>query len=247
MINRQETDVSFQALIIDRDPMSSDLLARALEHEGICKATAVRAADLVPAIARTHARLVVLGADLRTDKGDGLALARTVEQAHPEVSLVLLLPRSSREAVVNAFRAGARGVFPRDRPMTDFLDCIRRVKDGFLWVSGQEAGFLLQAVKSLPAPNVLTALNAPALTQRELQVVQHAAAGKTNKAIARELSLSEHTIKNYLFRAFEKLGVSSRIELLFYLTLAGNPPPAPTPQEKEADDGEDGALAAEGT
>jgi DNA-binding NarL/FixJ family response regulator len=52
-------------------------------------------------------------------------------------------------------------------------------------------------------------------------VVHHAAQGKTNKAIARELGLSEHTVKNYLFHVFDKLGVSNRIELLFYLTTKG--------------------------
>ena len=57
---------------------------------------------------------------------------------------------------------------------------------------------------------------------RELQVVKCAARGKTNKVIARELGLSEHTVKNYLFRAFEKLGVSNRVELLFYLTQRGH-------------------------
>ena len=60
------------------------------------------------------------------------------------------------------------------------------------------------------------------LTERELDVVRHAAIGKTNKVIAAELKLSEHTVKNYLFRAFEKIGVSNRVELLFYLTLKGH-------------------------
>ena len=60
------------------------------------------------------------------------------------------------------------------------------------------------------------------LTLRELEVVKCAARGKTNKVIASELSLSEHTVKNYLFRAFEKLGVSNRVELLFYLTSRGH-------------------------
>jgi DNA-binding NarL/FixJ family response regulator len=60
------------------------------------------------------------------------------------------------------------------------------------------------------------------LSLRELQVVKGAARGKTNKVIASDLGLSEHTVKNYLFRAFEKLGVSNRVELLFYLTLRGH-------------------------
>ncbi len=61
------------------------------------------------------------------------------------------------------------------------------------------------------------------LTMRELQVARCAAKGKTNKAIASELGLSEHTVKNYLFRAFEKLGVSNRVELLLYLMVRGYP------------------------
>jgi DNA-binding CsgD family transcriptional regulator len=55
------------------------------------------------------------------------------------------------------------------------------------------------------------------LSKRELEVAEHTAQGQSNKQIARELRLSEHTIKNYLFRVFEKLGVSSRFELLFLL------------------------------
>lgn len=244
MNHKGDADEPFHALIADRDPMSSDLLARALEHERVCKAVAVPPGDLLQAITRTQARLVVLGADLRTDKGDGFSLALAVDRAFPAVSVVLMLPRCTREAVINAFRTGARGVFPRERSIADFLDCIRRVKDGFLWVAGQEVSFLLQAIRSLPAQNIFSALNAPSLTERELQVVQHAATGKTNKAIARELSLSEHTVKNYLFRAFEKLGVSSRIELLFYLTLTGNPPAAMSRDDGPKDDGESRELAS---
>jgi two-component system nitrate/nitrite response regulator NarL len=219
--------------------MSSDLLARALEDRRICRATPVGAADLVQSIPKTGARLVVLGADLRTEHGDGFSLAELIGRLHPEVFVVLLLPRCSREGVINGFRVGARGIFPRERPIADFIDCVDRVRRGFLWVGGQEADFLRQAFRSIPAPNVLTALNAPALTDRELQVVQQAATGKTNRMIARELFLSEHTVKNYLFRAFEKLGVSSRIELLFYLMLSGHMTTLP---EGTPADGDSAAL-----
>jgi DNA-binding CsgD family transcriptional regulator len=59
------------------------------------------------------------------------------------------------------------------------------------------------------------------LSKRELEVVRCAGEGLNNKDIAEKLSLSEHTVKNYLFRAFEKIGVSSRVELLFYLSKQG--------------------------
>jgi DNA-binding NarL/FixJ family response regulator len=217
-------DAPFGALIVDRDLMSSDLLARALEREQVCRATPVPSADLMRTLPKTRASLVVLGADLRTESGDGFSLAQAVGRTHPGVFTVLLLPVTSREAVINAFRAGARGVLARERPIAEFIDCVRRVHQGYLWVRRQEAGFLLQAFRSIPAPNIQKTLNAPNLTVRELQVVERAATGKTNRAIALELRLSEHTVKNYLFRAFDKLGVGSRIELLFYLTVAGRNP-----------------------
>ena len=73
------------------------------------------------------------------------------------------------------------------------------------------------------------------MTYREQQVVQAAARGKTNKVIASELGLSEHTVKNYLFRAFDKLGVSNRVELLFYLTMRGHTPGSGGPDAEAAD------------
>ena len=128
----------------------------------------------------------------------------------------------TRESVISAFRAGARGVCSRERPISEFLDCIELVRRGLIGATGNEVAFLLEALKNIAAPKLAIAIDSPQLTSRQLQVVQHAAAGKTNKCIAAELHLSEHTVKNYLFRAFEKLGVSSRVELLFYLTLSGH-------------------------
>jgi DNA-binding NarL/FixJ family response regulator len=124
--------------------------------------------------------------------------------------------------VVNAFRSGARGVFSRQQPVADFLDCVEHVRKGFIWAGAQETTLLLEAFGSVPSPDMAVAGETLPLTFRELQVVKCAARGKTNKVIASELGLSEHTVKNYLFRAFEKLGVSNRVELLFYLTLRGH-------------------------
>ena len=65
------------------------------------------------------------------------------------------------------------------------------------------------------------------LSKREMEVVNAVAEGLTNREIAKRLGLSEHTIKNYLFRVYDKLGVSSRVELLF-MTLSRNGPSEPT-------------------
>lgn len=218
----QNPEPTYCVLVADRDSMSSDLLADAIRREGSYCAIAVPAPDLLTTLARETVDLMVIGNDVMHNTRSGLDLAYAASRAHPNLSLVVLLDCPTREAVLNAFRFGARGVCSRERPVAEFLDCIERVRQGFIWVQGKEATFLQEALRSIPAPSLSVAIDAPQLTSRQLQVVQYAAAGKTNKNIAAELRLSEHTVKNYLFRAFEKLGVSSRVELLFYLTLSGH-------------------------
>jgi DNA-binding NarL/FixJ family response regulator len=117
--------------------------------------------------------------------------------------------------------------------VAELLDCVEHVRKGFIWAGAQETTLLLDALRSIPSPSLTMADESSPLTARELEVVRCAATGKTNKVIAAELGLSEHTVKNYLFRSFEKLGVSNRVELLFYLTLKGHtfdPNPADEPR-----------------
>ncbi len=202
--------------------MSSDLLAHALGVSRGCDAIAIQSSDLLRVLASGHADVVVIASELNSKCRSGFDLAQAVGREYPNVSVVILLNQSTHDAVVNAFRSGARGVFSREQPFASLLDCVQRVGQGFLWAGKQESEALLDAIRSIPAPSLVMEDNSPSLTVRELQVVQCAAKGRTNRAIASELGLSEHTVKNYLFRAFEKLGVSSRVELLFYLTLRGH-------------------------
>ena len=218
----QQNCVSFRVFIVDRDSMTSDLLANALARDSGLESAVIQAGDVLSALSASDVALVVIGAEIDLKPGNGFDLALSVARAHPGVSIVMLLNNADHNSVITAFRSGATGVFSRQLPMSDFLDCIERVGRGFIWAGPAETAHLLSAMKSIPSPNLMTDGNSAGLTARELQVVQFAATGKTNKMIAGELGLSEHTVKNYLFRAFEKLGVSSRIELLFYLTMRGH-------------------------
>jgi two-component system nitrate/nitrite response regulator NarL len=213
---------AIQVFIVDRDSMSSDLLASALSKDQQFECTALQPAELLHALETTEVDLVVIAVDVNANPGSSFDLAKAVCLAQPNVYVVLLFGQTTHELVINAFRSGARGVFSRQHSMAEFIDCIQRVGRGFIWAGEQETDSLLEAFKSIPAPNLLSKRDSPELTARELQVVQCAAKGKTNKAIASDLQLSEHTVKNYLFRAFEKLGVSNRVELLFYLTMRGH-------------------------
>lgn len=218
---KRDTSTGCRVLIVDRDSMSSDLLATALTRERNCRASAVSSRDVVHALGSDRADLVVIGAELDNKSGNGFNLAQTVSHSYPSVLIVILLNQSTAASVVSAFRSGARGVFSRQQPMAEFLDCVDHVCRGFIWAGAVESSLLLEAFRSVPALDFALAGDVSRLTDRELQVVRCAARGKTNRVIAAQLGLSEHTVKNYLFRSFEKMGVSNRVELLFHLTLRG--------------------------
>lgn len=213
---------AYRVLIVDRDSMSSDLLVNALVHDNTREAATIQPHELLRVLATRPIDLVVIDAEVQTGIGNGFDLAQTVCRRYPELSIVVLLHASSQESVIRAFRAGARGVFSRQQPMSEFFDCVEHVRKGYIWAGRQETNSLIEAFRCIPSFNIVPAANSSSLTARESQVVQCAARGKTNRAIASELNLSEHTVKNYLFRAFEKLGVSSRVELLFHLSLQGH-------------------------
>jgi len=217
-----DQDRVFKVLIVDRDSMTSDLLVLALSSDQRYAAASVPGPRLMGAVSKGEVGLVIIGAELNAGGGSGLQLAGMLHRAQPATKILILLDEISGDAVLNAFRTGARGVFCRRQPMTEFLHCVEHVRKGLIWAGREESDHLLKAVKSIPKANPVSDNDLPMLTSRELEVVRYAARGKTNKTIASEMGLSEHTVKNYLFRAFAKIGVSSRVELLFHLANRAN-------------------------
>ena len=92
---------------------------------------------------------------------------------------------------------------------------------------------MIEAFSQLAPMRVVNADGMRLLTKREEDVVRLVAEGLQNREIARELKLSEHTIKNYLFHIFEKLGVSSRVELVLYAVSSAKSVPTGADQSDE--------------
>jgi len=137
------------------------------------------------------------------------------------VRSIVLVPGQDAAVVVNTFRAGAKGVFAKNNAHFNLLcKSVSCVHNGQIWASSEELGWMLSVLEtshSQPAPlSVVNAEGANLLSKREEDVVRNLMDGLSNREIAQNLNLSEHTIKNYLFRIFDKLGVSSRTELLLY-------------------------------
>ncbi len=180
---------------------------------------------LFTVIKREKPQVVVLSAKLGETQGRGYDWVREIRAHVPGTRVVVLLDASERASVVEAFRAGAHGVFCRTEPFRLLAKCIQCVHQGQIWVNSAELHYVLEAL-SKPALANLPA-GGPKLSAREMDVVRCVAEGLTNREIAQRLKLTEHTVKNYLFRIFEKLGVSSRVEVVLYAlgSRAATPPP----------------------
>ena len=125
--------------------------------------------------------------------------------------------------------------FPSKSEWRASAKCIRAVDDGQIWARSVDLDQALKAFANTPLVRATNHKGIELLSARERQVIEHLAGGMSNREIARALDLSPHTVKNYLFRIFDKLGVSSRTELL-YLTMNHSQaqPPVDTNREERA-------------
>ena len=198
--------------------MGSQLLAESLGRDPRFEIAGIAATAELSSLERScKADVAVISVDADSATARALQVTRTLNARQPDIRLVVLLEVGARETVIAAFRCGATGVFCRTEPLSELPTCIERVSRGEIWASRNHTEFLLEALRSAPSCEGIGAEKIRLLSHRELQVAECAAQGQSNKQIADRLGLSEHTIKNYLFRIFEKLGVSNRFELLFLL------------------------------
>jgi len=156
-----------------------------------------------------------------------LSLLRWLHISYPKVAPVLLVESDDREMVVNAFRAGTKGLFLFNHtPFRALCKCITCVSRGQIWINNQQMHSVVNALSEVPTLRIVSALGRALLTPREEQVVALVADGLSNRGVAGELGLSEHTIKKYLLRIFDKLGISTRVELVLYALSHGENRPA---------------------
>jgi two-component system nitrate/nitrite response regulator NarL len=170
---------------------------------------------LVPVIRAHSVDVVAISSALNGTLGGSVELIRELRAASPGTKIVVLLDSQKKEDVINAFRAGARGIFSREGSVEMFRKCMRRVHQGEIWADTLGVSLAIEALASAPMLRAVGKNGINLLSKREQEVVQCLVQGMTNREIAHQIGLSPHTVKNYLFRVFDKLGVSSRTELLF--------------------------------
>jgi len=213
-------------LVVDENQTERQLLTSALRRRPEFRVS-VCGLDLdaiVEAIQSSPMDVAVINPEHPSEEFPGLSVLRRLHLTYPEMRKILLLDHYDREMVANAFRSGARGLFCfAEHPFRMLCKCIQAVHEGQVWLSNEQLQYLVEVVAQVPSLRMVNAHGINLLTSREEQVVALVADGLSNREIARELNLSEHTIKKYLFRIFDKLGISTRVELALYAMKHGGP------------------------
>src|SRR5215469_2497832 len=203
-------------------PIASRLLAHALEkRKELLVVECVSDPQLLAStIAKHHPDVLLASVHLKKLAEDRFFLLGNILAEYPRLACIVLLDSNDPEVVVDAFRVRAKGIFMCAERNPEMLrKCIQRVIEGQVWADSTQLNYIVSALPSAHPRDVVAKRKLPnMLSPREEQVVLHLGEGLTNREIAAQMQLTENTIKNYVFRIFEKLGFSNRVEVVLYAT-----------------------------
>ena len=154
--------------------------------------------------------------DIRLPSVNGIDLARQIVESHPSITVLILSAYDDEHYVRAALAAGVAGYLLKTTPSDELVRSIRDACDGFTLLDGGPSGSWREgAVGRRPAAGEVR------LTGREQEVVRQVARGRSNKAIAHQLGISPRTVEGHLNHVFEKVGSTSRTELVHYALANG--------------------------
>jgi len=204
----------------DETRMGCELIATALQrsrYKLTVVGSATNSAGIRDGLRQNESNVAIISARLKEGATAGFSVTREVRSSHPDTSVVIMLDSIERFLVLEAIRAGAIGIFSREERFELLCKCVHVVSQGQVWAGNKELQFIIASVAQGSAQSTdLPASKRPSLTKREADLVTLVAEGLTNRDISRQLNLSEHTVRNYLFRIFNKVGTSNRLELALY-------------------------------
>ena len=213
-----ETPRRVSVLVADENLMVGRLLGASLTSKNGFKVvgTAGTVEQALQMFRCEHPDVVVIAVNLKDGPRSGFFLLRQLRAAHSGTRIIMLLDAIADDLVLNAFRSGARGLFCRSGSVKMLRKCILAVHQGQVWADTEQMQLILKALESqVPLPAANSKKNSQ-FRKREKEVLACVANGLSNRQIAEQLCLSEHTVKNYLSRLCDKVGRSGRVELMLY-------------------------------
>jgi two-component system response regulator DegU len=192
-----------RVLLADDHPLMIAGIRGALESQSDIEIVgeATSGAQVLPLIAAANPNLVLL--DVRMPELDGLSCLRRIRERYPDVRVVMLSVSSDREQVAQALAEGASAYIVKSIDTADLPSAIRQTVSGAFFCVGD-----LGTTQAGQNGNG----NGAGLSEREVEILQAVTRGLSNRAIAKELWLSDQTVKFHLHNIYRKLDVSNRTE-----------------------------------
>jgi DNA-binding NarL/FixJ family response regulator len=204
-----------RAMIVDDHALFRRGLEMVLEEESDIELVG-QASDGSEAVEKAGESLpdVVL-MDIRMPRSSGIEACRAMKEVAPSAKIVMLTISDEEEDLFEAIRAGASGYLLKDLPLDEVAETVRAVHGGQSLINPSMAGKLLSEFATLAKRDTgerVQRVPPPRLTEREMQVLKLVARGMNNRDIAKELFISENTVKNHVRNILEKLQIHSRME-----------------------------------
>jgi len=188
-----------------------------LEPDFTVVGEAADAAQAVTETARLRPDVVLLDLKLSDSApAEGLDVCTALHDRHAQVSIVVLTTFLDSKLLLGALQRGARGYALKDVDTVELARIIRSVHRGQSGFDGRSANLVVRSLTGQPGVPP-----AGALDDRELEVVRLVARGATNPQVARDLYVSESTVKHHLRTAMRKLGAKDRTELVYRASAQG--------------------------
>ena len=169
-------------------------------------------AEAIETAVRAKPDVIVM--DVRLPDGSGVEACRTIREARPETKVIMLTSYADDEALFASIVAGAAGYLLKQTRGQAVIDAITSVAEGRSLLDPDVTGKVLERVRRGREDQDPAFAS---LTEQERKVLEQLAEGKTNREIGTVLFLSEKTVKNYVSRILDKLGLSRRAEAAAYM------------------------------